>query len=826
MAKTLACLSMIVLLGLVAVPASAAIDVPLTITERDGFARANEPVTAGVPLPQGAINDVGNLALLGPDGKAVPAQFAVATRWYPGKSVKWVHVSFQANVAANGKAVYRLTDAGGNAAPAQGVNVAADKDSATVTTGSIKFVVKRDKFNLFDGVWVDPEGKGNYATQVLAPGKADIRLFHGGTGLPQYKSFSPAADPDVTLAVEESGPMKATVKLTGKHLSTDEMAGDNHLLDFVCRITAYAGSGLVRVEYSLECRQGKTISEGVPLDRFWFAMPLAIDANAATWAVGAGNGKALHPGSDDKDIPAWNEEWEKPAETVTKYFKPGYDECTLISENSERICYRGDFFRKRQDLIVRGKFEKAKALTAGWIDLSDGKAGVAAGIRWFWQTYPRALKAETGAEGANLFVMLHGNMSGRPGLLTRQHGARAHFYPGMCKTSEVLLDFHGPRDLGKIVAAQVGLQSPLRAWAEPSWYCEKTQAFGRLASSDKALYDDAAYASVQSYDKNLRTTLDRIIRHRDLYFGEYDSYGMFNFGDTIDFIRGQRGDPDDINVTWDNGYYDYPHALFMQWARTGDPDYFALGEQCEHHLMDVDMMTWSPDPQYIGASRYCDGTMHIRMEKGIYQSPTFNHYKNGCHFDRWYLTGERRSLEQGLVSAEFAMNPANNGAIGFGEPRSLGHGPLALLYAYRATGEQKYLDRLTFFENWYMKALDKGSRIAKGRHWQGGIGLEGMREYYEQTGDESALEHLKLQVEHCASLKDYAESTLHAFAFLGAQQDKPEWSEVAFKRIGKVGDIKRDWGLGQSFGNELRNAPYVFWYMTKDLPKKVPPKTS
>ncbi|MCG3180968.1 MAG: hypothetical protein BIFFINMI_03335 [Phycisphaerae bacterium] len=817
--------ALVALLILSAGPARAALDVPLTLTERAGVDRVDEPVVSGVPLPEGLMADTSRLTLIGPDGKTVPAQFDVATRWYdahPGAdnakaSAKWVLVSFLASVKANDKAVYRLTDGGGNVAPAQPVQVAMADGVATVTTGALKFVVKRQGFNLIDGAWIDPAGAGNYSQEILAPGKADIRLFHGGNGLPAYKSFSPAADPDVTMELEESGPVRAVIKLTGKNVSTDEMEGGNHLLDFVCRITAFAGSGQVRIAWSLECKQGKSIAEGVPLDRFWFVLPLNLDAGKTTWAVGVGDGKSLGPDSKADEFPAWNDDWEKPEQTVTKYWQAGLADCCVQSLDSKRIVYRGEFFRKRQELVVHGKEEKAKALTATWLDLGDGQKGVAAGIRWFWQTYPRAIKVG----GTTLTVMLQANMASKPPLLERPHSVRAHYYPGMSKTSEVLLDFHGPRDLARLTGAQAGLQSPLRAWAPPSWYCEKTQAFGRLASSTRELYDDAAWAKVAAYDTNLRTTLGRIIKHRDLEWGDYDSYGMFNFGDTIDFIRDQRGDPDDYNVTWDNGYYDYPHALFLQWARTGDPDYFDLAEQAEQHIGDLDMMCWSPDAHMVGASRYCDGTMHIRQNGGIYQSPTFNHYKNGSHFERFYLTGARRAKDVGLVSARFALDPANNGAIGFGEPRSLGHGPLALLYAWQATGEQKYLDRFTWFEKWYMDKLDKGARIAKGRHWQGGIGMEGMREYVEKTGDPAGLEHLKLQVDHCLSLGDYAESTLQAFAFIGAQTDDAKYGAKAFDRIGKVGDIKRDWGLGQSFGNELRNAPYVFWYLTKDLPRKV-----
>ncbi|MGQ9662332.1 MAG: hypothetical protein ACUVWX_08365 [Kiritimatiellia bacterium] len=228
-----------------------------------------------------------------------------------------------------------------------------------------------------------------------------------------------------------------------------------------------------------------------------------------------------------------------------------------------------------------------------------------------------------------------------------------------------------------------------------------------------------------------------------------------------------------------------------------------------------------------GCNRYCDGGIHIREGNGgIYSSPTFNHYKTQSHFERFYLTGERRARDMGLLSARFAMKV--NG-MGWGEPRSLGHGPLGVLAAWEATGDIAYLKRMREFEHQKANAAlaaKNPARIAKGRHWQGGIGLEATREYYEHTGDPLALECLKVLTQHCFEIRDWAESTLHAFAFLGAQLDNDEYAHRARKQIETVGQgiVNRDWGYAQSFGNQLRNAPYVFWYLTKSLPKKCTPK--
>lgn len=796
--------------------AAAELNVPLTVVDRAGFARVNEPVTSGVPLPRGLMNDTKALTLLGPDGAPVPAQFTVAARWWPDTSIRWVHVDFQANCPKDGTAVYTLTDGGKNPAPTVPVLAQIDGDTATVTTGVLKFTVNRASFNLIDRAWIDPTGAGNYATPIVG-GNSSILLSHCGTGMPVFKNFSPANDPAVTMEVEENGPMRAVVKLTGKHISTDDMPGDNHLLDFVCRITAYAGSGIVRVSYSLECKQGESISVGQPLDRMWFSLPLSAEGAACTWAVGLPGGKALHPGTDPKEFTPWRPDIdEPPGPDVKKYHQAGLAECAVASKNSQEIVYWGDFFRKREPIIATGKLDKKANLTTGWLDVSDGTKGLMGGIRDFWQTHPRALKAE----GNALIMMLKANFASRPDLLTRDLSSRCHFYPGMSKTSEAMLYFHGPRDVDDLTRTYVGLQEPLFAAAEPGWYCEKTRAFGRLASSDKALYDADTQAIVAGYDQALRESLNRIMFVRDREYGDYDSYGFFNFGDNIDFLKpGRRGDPTDYHVTWDNGYYDYPRALMLQWARTGDRDFLDYGIQAQWHVMDVDMMCWAPNPRMIGANRYCDGTMHIRQNQGIYVSDTFNHFKSQSHYMRFFLTGDRRSLEMGLLSTGFAMM---NDGMSWGEPRSIGHGICSVVDAYRATGEVKYLKRAQEFSRRIAGQVAKGTRAAKGRYWQAGIAIEGLREYYELTGDEEVGKAVTALCDHVIEIRDWAGSTLHGLAFVGYREGQPDYLDRARKQLAAMGPIGRTWGQAQSFGNNHRNSPFVFWYLARDLAKDDP----
>jgi hypothetical protein len=776
----------------------------LTVSERAGVAREDEPVISGVPLPEGLTETTDGLAVIDEKGRRVPAQFGVASRWYPGESIKWLLIDFKASADADAETVYKLVKGGQNPEPEHPVKVKEKDGSVTVTTGRLKFKIERGR-GLMSDAWLSSKGNGDYDKELLSS-PVSLQMVHGGTGISINDLFTITDKSVSEIVVEERGPMRATVKMTGVLI---EPGTDRKTLDFVCRLSAYAGGGRVKMDLTLECKRGQE-HIAIPVDKAWVNVPLKCDMKTRTWAMGAPGGDYFGPGCDEDIYPEWNDYWAKPPRKFEQYYEPGHSEAWVQAQMSQRLVYRGEFFRKRKPYTISPKENKEAMESVGWLDMSEESHGVAASMRWFWQTWPRTLRAA----GPNLMIQLHGSLNYRPGLTTRVHTPRAHYYPGMSKTTEVMLYFHGPRDIGDLKSVHAGTQKPLRAWASPSWYCEKTKAFGRLVSFDPENFDDETWKLVEQYTENFSNTIDRLVAHRDAEFGDYDSYGVFNFGDSINYVIGRRGDPGDSMVTWDNGYYDFPHAFLLHWACTGDARYFDLFEQAQQHVMDVDMVCWLKRKHLIGANRYCDGAMHIRKGRAIYISPTFNHYKNQSHYERYYLTGFRRALEMGILSSDFAVG-RGPGPMGFGQPRSLGNGPLGVMSGWEATGKERFRQSWQEMIDYYVKAVKGGSKVAKGRHWQGGIGFEALREYYEETLDKEALEALKIQLERCAKLEDFAPNTLQAFAFAGVQLDRPEWVKAARSRIGKQAQIKRTWGYAKEIGNQLRNTPYVWWYLSR-----------
>lgn len=114
--------------------------VPLTVQEPAGVDRKNEPVTSGVPLPEGAIKEVGQLSLDGPAGQNVPCQFTPLSRW-PDGSLKWVLLDFQSSVGASNRAEYMLSTKGRRVAPESPVTTRLEGGVTRVQTGNLKLAV-------------------------------------------------------------------------------------------------------------------------------------------------------------------------------------------------------------------------------------------------------------------------------------------------------------------------------------------------------------------------------------------------------------------------------------------------------------------------------------------------------------------------------------------------------------------------------------------------------------------------------------------------------------------------------------------------------------
>jgi hypothetical protein len=253
-----------------------ALNVQLTVAERYSEDRKNEPITSGVPLPEGYCKDTASLRLVDGNGNEVPCQFTPIVKWFRDGSIRWVLLDFQASVPAFSMKPFYLRDDGPAKPIDNPVQIDQSGDRIIVTTGPLKFAVRKKGFNLIDEAWVDESGDGAFDDAhrvVKSGGMSGPVLWSNAPNLPVYRAYAASADTDGTVTVEENGPMLVVIKAVGRHLPLSDAKPGEKLLDYVVRVYAYKGRSFVRVVYSAECRQGEGAHNFTPVDKWNVVIP-------------------------------------------------------------------------------------------------------------------------------------------------------------------------------------------------------------------------------------------------------------------------------------------------------------------------------------------------------------------------------------------------------------------------------------------------------------------------------------------------------------------------------------------------------------------------
>lgn len=249
----------LILTVLSAMPAWAAVSVPLTVKEAvypggtTGVARANEPFCMGVPLADSAaITSTGALGLSG----ASAGQFRVLGKW-PSGNYKWVKVcGIVPALAAGSTTAVTLGSGSGNFG---GSDLATDAGATiTVSTGAANFTIKKANFNGIDSavvgsVTVVASSSSSVRGLVVTgpnptapyPGNVTCSPDTGGSACTTI--YSSANDAGSTAVIEENGPVMAVIRATGNH-----MAGSGHVyMQYTARLYFYKGSAGVKASVVL-----------------------------------------------------------------------------------------------------------------------------------------------------------------------------------------------------------------------------------------------------------------------------------------------------------------------------------------------------------------------------------------------------------------------------------------------------------------------------------------------------------------------------------------------------------------------------------------------
>ena len=636
-----------------------AMEIPLYVDETAGVERLEEPVTTGVPLERGVLQDLGRLAIETATGKAVSAQFRTLSEW-PDGSVKWVLVDFQANVGANGQATYVLSDSGTRAVHAKELEVVDAEKEVIVSSGEMVFGISKESFALISELQL-----GGNRLFGEGPG-ARIFPMEGGV-------VSIGALPPEQVVVEESGPLRAVIAVSGRFDALNEGR-----LEYICRIAAFAGQPLVKIRfwlrnlgaYGYNLEQGQ--SEWFPFD----GASLDLDLGAM-----GGNG-ALEVSCEETAVRLGEADgWR-----VAQYGEdPDYESMRFAIERNGETLASG-------------------ARTDGVTRISAGQTELTVAVRHFWQNYEK----EISLKGNRLSLWLWPRFGEWPRTRVSRgeidEGPRRpsayHLPGGTQKSYEVLLDLRPGLSMEQSAAT---LSQPLMGLARPEHFAA-TEAFGLFAEGDFRPEDLKAAAALEQQDAWARNAFDPAVRasihdaRRSTRHGFW--LGWMDFGDlNWDSARG-RG-PCTL-------HYDWTWIAMLDYLRLRDRYFFDVGDEMARHRMDVDQRWSDRDHEsYRGLSPFEMNRADIHggnQDGHTSPNPTHN-WISGLIFYH-LLTGDPMARESALRNCDVGIYPRLVGRLLTGrsdlnsQPRESGWSILNLVSAYELTGDEKYLD-------WAMICWDK-----------------------------------------------------------------------------------------------------------------------
>jgi hypothetical protein len=718
------------------------LSIPLFIEERSGITRISEPVTIGVPFPQGAVVDPSFLTLWNNNEQLLPLQTQTLASWFDG-SAKWILLDFQASVEANAQTLYQLRLDSEKLTPCQSprLSIKESVEHFIVDAGSATFFLNRRFAKPFD--------------RVLVQG-ADLIAVEGSS-LVFIDDAGQAYVPNISdLAVETLGPLRATIRAQGE-LQTASRTG---LARFVVRLHFHAGSGFVAMQMTLH-------------------NPRAARHPGGLWDLGDEGSiyfkdLSLHVPLRMQNAPdiAWTTEPRLPLKKHSTTHLEVY-QASSGGENWQSTNHVNRFGKVAQTfrgyrVTAEGSLVEEGFRATPVLAVQGEHGSVTATIEKFWQNFPKAIAANRNELALRLFPQQYNDVFELQG--------------GEQKTHTIYLQFSAPEE-GQLDLGWV--HDRLLPRATPQWY-----------ANSKA----CSYLSPLSQDQNAecRALIDGAISGPQSFFARreiIDEYGWRHFGDLYADHEAVRHTGESPLVAHYNNQYDVLYGAVVEYLRGGDRRWFELMRDLAWHVIDIDIyhtvedrpaynggLFWHTD-HYLDAATathrsYSKASLTKKDARSYGGGPSNEHnYTSGLLY-YYFLTGDATAREAVLNLAALVINmdDGSHRFLGWLDRRPTGfcsstttreyHGPgrgagnsiNALLDAYELTHEDHYLVKTEELirrcvhpeDNIQERRLDDPER-----RWSYLVFLQVLGKYLDCKVDKSEIDYMYGYAQ--ASLLHYAE---------------------------------------------------------------------
>lgn len=650
--------------------------IPLVVQGCRAVPASHQPLTAGIPIARGLLWSGEDLVLQDPRGQAVACQSQIMARWTDG-SAKWVLLDFLAAGLPQGESTWTLStrrpaaDERRREPAGQRMHLRWSSQEIIVGTGAAEFRI--------DGRTFCPIREARFVDQPSGSIASMETLLTDFKGRPRPARIE-------RLHVETHGAVRTTLSFAGRFPG-------RRGLEFRSRLCFFAGSGLVRIRFTLH-------------------NPNRARHRGGLWDLGDPGSclfgdLSLHLRTQTSES---NAEWISESGQQSSRCDDGRLEIYQDSSGGENWQSRNHVNRQGRipcrfrGYRVRTSHGEQFGLRASPVlALGGSDAAVVVAVPEFWQQFPKALASEPG--------------SVRIGLFPEQWDDLFELQGGEQKTHTIWLNFCRPGHdaLGGLLWAH----SAATALPAAGWVA-RTQAIPHFVTSE-----NVADGRLRNYLAEVVKGSTSLVARREVI----DEYGWRNYGDVYaDHEAAYYHGPQPV-VSHYNNQFDMVYGSLLQWLRTADPAWHDVADPLARHLADIDIYHTRRDrPAYNGGlfwmtDHYLDaGTATHRTYTNKNRPHNGSAYGGGPGSEHnfttglllyYYLTGDIEARRTLLELAEWviAMDDGRSNVLGLIDPGATGlatwcgsltyHGPgrgagnsvNALLDGWLVCGEQRFLEK-------------------------------------------------------------------------------------------------------------------------------------
>jgi len=211
----------------------------LILAEPGGIERTSWPVTQGIPFAEGELRPGDPIRIVSEAGEVLPSQAICLATWRADlKHVKWLLVDFQADMPASAtQSIFVEYGPGVEAVPAgQQIRVDQTEQRLDIDTGPLRVHLRKGDVDFFAACCVRT-GDGFRDALRGRPGPYLYMTDQNGR---HYDSCEAAPAP--TVEIEEEGPVRTSVRISGFHASDD----GRRFCPYTLRLHFFAGRADIR----------------------------------------------------------------------------------------------------------------------------------------------------------------------------------------------------------------------------------------------------------------------------------------------------------------------------------------------------------------------------------------------------------------------------------------------------------------------------------------------------------------------------------------------------------------------------------------------------